>query len=332
MLARLRTHYFVVGLIGSVLAGVIVVASIGRFIGFTRVGDTLQGADSRWLVICVAGQMLVFVGYANAMRLAFSFDGGTALSLSASLRLALASFAATQLFAFAGIGGLALVFVVLRRTGRTRRDAAVTLIGLSTAVYLVFAVVAFGGAVVTLALAEAPLSMTLPWLFGVPVVFALARWFTAASRRDRFVARDDGAFRRALGTGIAAAAWARDCVSHREGRKLLAWAACYWLGDLVSLWAALHAFGAGPALTALVAAYTAGYLVQSLPIPLIATAGVDAATTLLLHVVGVPLDVALVGVVAHRIFAFWLPIIPGSVFAIGMARERGAAHYQSVSL
>ncbi len=61
---------------------------------------------------------------------------------------------------------------------------------------------------------------------------------------------------------------------------------------------------------------------QALPIPLIATAGVDAATTLLLHVVGVPLDIALVGVVAHRVFAFWLPIVPGSLYALGLARER----------
>jgi uncharacterized membrane protein YbhN (UPF0104 family) len=71
---------------------------------------------------------------------------------------------------------------------------------------------------------------------------------------------------------------------------------------------------------ALVVAYTSGYLVQSLPIPLIATGGVDAATTFLLHATGMPLEIALVGVLAHRVFAFWLPVIPGTMLALTLPR------------
>ena len=110
-------------------------------------------------------------------------------------------------------------------------------------------------------------------------------------------------------------------VRDRDDRQMLAWAACYWAGDVISLGAALQAFGGRPPLVALVAAYTTGYLVQSLPLPFVAAAGVDAATTLLLHAVGVPLEIALVAVVAHRVFAFWIPILPGCIFAFGLARE-----------
>jgi uncharacterized membrane protein YbhN (UPF0104 family) len=102
---------------------------------------------------------------------------------------------------------------------------------------------------------------------------------------------------------------------------LFKWCALYWIGDIASLWAALHAFGARPPLAALVLAYATGYLVQSIPLPLIATSGVDAATVFLLNVIGVPLDIALVSVVAHRVFAFWLPVIPGSVFALLLPRS-----------
>lgn len=320
---RFRTSHFVVGLVGSVLAAIIVVTSIGRFIGFTRIGDTLEGADPKWLVICLLGQIVVFAGYAGAMRVAFDVDGGVPLTSGVALRLTLASFAATQLFAFAGIGGLALVYIVLRRHGRDRRSAAVTLIGLSTSVYMVFALIALASACVALVRGDAPLAMTLPWLIGVPLIFTMARWFTEPERRQRIESRGGGPIRQALTTGIASAGWARARLRDREGRALLRWGACYWIGDVASLWAALRAFGADPPLTAVLAAYTAGYLVQSLPIPLIATAGVDAATTLLLHVVGVPLDIALLGIVGHRIFAFWLPIVPGSVFALGIVRERG---------
>ena len=110
-----------------------------------------------------------------------------------------------------------------------------------------------------------------------------------------------------MATGVGAAASVRRRLSDTSTRPLFGWAASYWIGDIASLWAALKAFGASPGLIALTAAYTTGYLVQSLPIPLITTAGVDTATALLLHVVGVPLDLALLGIVAHRVFAFWLP-------------------------
>ena len=63
-----------------------------------------------------------------------------------------------------------------------------------------------------------------------------------------------------------------------------------------------------------------GYLAQSVPIPLIATGGVDAATTFTLAAVGVPIEVALLGVVAHRVFAFWLPVVPGLWSATVLAR------------
>lgn len=319
--ARVRAWHVVAGSLGAVVAAVIVVATLGRLAGFSRIGDTLEGAEEQWLAACVGGQLLVFVGYAHAMRLAFAVEGESMLPVGASIRLVLASFAATQMFAFAGAAGLGLVYVALRRAGRDRRSAAVTLIGLNTSVYLVFATLAFAAATWALVAAEAPLSMTLPWIIGVPIVLALARWFTSPPRRDR-VAASSAAAARVVAVGIDAAGWARARVAHRDGRRLLSWAAVYWVGDLISLWAALRAFGAEPPLAALAAAYTAGYVAQVLPIPLIATAGVDAATTVLLHVVGVPLDSALLGVVAHRVFAFWLPIVPGSVFAIRMARER----------
>ena len=47
----------------------------------------------------------------------------------------------------------------------------------------------------------------------------------------------------------------------------------------------------------------------------------DAATTFTLAAVGVPIEVALLGVVAHRVFAFWLPVIPGLWSATVLVRS-----------
>jgi len=323
----LRARHLAIGLCGAVVGVVVVVSSIGRLAGFADLRHALAGADARWLVFCAVGQLLVFAGYAGVLRRAIATDGGPQLPVSVAVQLALASFAATQLFAFAGVAGLAVVYLALRRAGRDRHDSAVVLIGLNTCVYLVFAVIAWLASGAALMADAAPVAMMLPWLIGVPALFVAARWFTAPIRVDRWTAQASGTLRRALATGVAAAAWTRDRLAHGDGRPLLGWAVCYWAGDVMSLWAALRAFGAAPEPAALVAAYTTGYTVQALPIPLIATAGVDAATTFLLHVVGVPLEIALLAVVAHRVFAFWLPILPGCVYAFALASgDRLAGH------
>jgi len=322
---RLQARHVVIGLVVAVLGVVLIVTAVGRLTGFGDVRDTLSGADPVWLVGCAIGQVLVFTGYAGVLRRAIAVDHGPRVEVGFSVRLALASFAATQLFSLAGAAGLAIVYWALRRLGRNRQDAAVVLIGLNTCVYLVFGVIGWFAAAAALLTGEAAPGITVPWLIGIPVVLAAARWFTAPARIERWTIPTPGALRSALGTGIAAAAWTRQRVASRDDRRILAWAACYWAGDIISLGAALEAFGGRPALVALVAAYTTGYLVQSLPLPFIGGAGVDAATTFLLHAVGVPLEVALLAVVAHRVFAFWIPILPGCIFAFALPHESALA-------
>jgi uncharacterized membrane protein YbhN (UPF0104 family) len=215
---------------------------------------------------------------------------------------------------------LAIVYWALRRVRLTRDAAAVRLIGLHTAVYLVFGAIGSCAAGWALATNAAPAAMTVPWLIGFPTLLAAANWFTAPKRVERWTSPAVGAGRRGLATGVDAAWWVRRSLGSSEGRPIFVWAALYWFGDITSLWFALQAFGAETRLTAIVVAYSSGYLVQSLPIPLIATGGVDAATTFLLHATGVPLEMALVGVIAHRVFAFWLPVIPGTMLALTMPR------------
>jgi uncharacterized membrane protein YbhN (UPF0104 family) len=318
---RFGARHVAIGLLVAVLGVALVVTGVGRLAGFGDLRETLAGADPVWLFGCALGQVLVFAGYAGVLRRAIAVDDGPRVDVGFSLRLALASFAATQLFSLAGVAGLAIVYWALRRLGRDRQDAAVVLIGLNTCVYLVFGAIGWAAAFAALLTGQAQPGITVPWLIGIPVVIAAARWFTSPPRIVRWTAPSSNPLRRALGTGVAAAGWARQRVSNAEDRRMLAWALCYWAGDVASLGAALQAFGDRPPLVALVAAYTTGYLVQSLPLPFIAGTGVDAATTFLLHAVGVPLEVALLAVVAHRVFAFWIPILPGCIFAFALPRE-----------
>jgi uncharacterized membrane protein YbhN (UPF0104 family) len=331
-----RPRHLAIGVVLALIVGVALVTGVGRMAGFADIRRAFDGADMRWLAVCVIGQIVVFAGYTSALRHTIAADGGPWIPASLLVRIVLASFAATQVFAFGGVAGLALVYWALRRVGLDRDDAAVRLIGLSTAVYLVFGVLGWSAAVWAALAGEAPAGMTVPWVIGIPVLLAAARWFTAPRRVSRWTSPSAGGLLpRALAVGVGAAAWVRRMLGTSEGQRLLVGAACYWIADIASLWAALKAYGAEPHFAALVAAYTTGYLVQSLPIPLIATGGVDAATTFLLHAIGVPLELALVGVVTHRVFAFWLPVIPGSVFAmslpsIGRSLQAAAGGAQSV--
>ena len=321
----------------AVIVTTALIVSIGRLAGFTKLGDTLSGATWGWLGLCAVGQVGVFVGYAGAFRMSVAGsrdlfgdgavpsepDGaGLRVGFWYSLKVALAGFGLTQLVAAGGAAGMAFTFWVFRRLGFSKRNAMLQLITLNTAVYFVFGGLGWLGALVGLLDPAVPLAMAVSWLAGFAVVIALARWFIEPQRKARFTeAEGKSRISRALAVGVSAAGRVQECMHTADGRRLLAWALLYWAGDLVSLWAAMQAFGVTVSVAAIVVAYVLGYLAQSVPIPLIATGGVDAATTFTLAAVGVPIEVALLGVVAHRVFAFWLPVIPGLWSATVLVRE-----------
>ena len=317
---HLQPIRIVLGLVLALFVGAIVIVAIGRAAGFSKLTATLRDADEQWLLVCAIGQVVVFAGYTGAFRCAVAFEGGPQIRTSLSLRVILASFGLSQLVAAGGAAGLAVTYWALRRLGLGRREAAVRLIGLSTAVYLVFGLLGWTAAVLALLTATAPLGMTIPWVVGVPVLVVAALCFTEPGRVERWASPTGGWLRQALSTGVAAAWWVRRASASPEGRTISGWALCYWLGDVASLWGALRAFGGDPGLVPLVLVYATGYLAQSIPIPFIATGGMDAATTFALTAVGVPLEVALLAVVAHRVFAFWIPVIPGLVLAALLPR------------
>ena len=383
-LRALRPGQVILAVGVAVIVTTVLVVSIGRLAGFTKLGDTLSGATWGWLGLCALGQIGVFVGYAGAFRASVAGSGdligepanialddtdgkpegdtstststgtgadgnpsastgadgdpgsdfasrrGPRVGVSYSLKVALAGFALTQLVAAGGAAGMAFTFWVMRRLGFSKKNAMVQLITLNTAVYFVFGGLGWLGALVGLVDPAVPKAMAVGWLAGFAAVIALALWFTQPQRKATFGADEDGPrLRRALDVGISAAARVRDCTHTSDGRRLLAWSLLYWVGDLASLWAALQAFGVTVSATAIVGAYVTGYLAQSVPIPLIATGGVDAATTFTLAAVGVPIEVALLGVVAHRVFAFWLPMIPGLWSATSLVRDERPAKHDS---
>lgn len=299
----------------ALVVGIGVVLLIGRIAGYSKLSSTLREADPEWLALCAGAQALVFAGYAGVVRRTVALEGGPRIGGWLSLRIVLTSFALSQLIAAGGVAGLAIIYWAFRRLRFGTRDALVRLIGLNAYVYLAFALIGLAAGIASLVLDVAPLPMSLSWIVAVPLLLVAARWFTAPSRVAGWARDTGGWLRRGLAVGVSAAWWVRRALAERDGRAIAPWALCYWIADIVSLWGGLRAVGVeiGPA--ALLIAYVTGYIAGAFPLPFIATGGVDAATTFALTAVGVPLEQALLGVVAHRVFAFWLPLVPGLILA-----------------
>ncbi len=89
-------------------------------------------------------------------------------------------------------------------------------------------------------------------------------------------------------------------------------AVVWWLFDILTLWAAFHAFGEPPPFVELVMAYYVGMLANLLPLPG-GIGGVDGGMIGALIAFGVDPSLAVVAVLTYRAFSFWLPTIPGAI-------------------
>jgi hypothetical protein len=93
----------------------------------------------------------------------------------------------------------------------------------------------------------------------------------------------------------------------------------WWAFDIAVLWASLEAFGASPSIAVLVMAYFVGMLANTLPIPG-GIGAVDGGMIAALIGFGVEGGLAIVGVLSYRAFAFWLPIVPGTIAYVQLLR------------
>ena len=310
----------------ALVAGV--VGLIGNIADFDRLRDALGGIDPIWLAPAVTGKLAGYAGYILAYRDVAAMRDGPRLPTWAVTRIVGIGFGA--FVAGSAAGGLAVDWWALRRAGCTGHDALSRVLGFNTlqwAALGTFAAVA--GLVVVVGQApEVPLAMALAWLVVVPLCFAGGLWASVPDRIDRLSRVPPlEPLRRLTPKAVARWVWTglrvaladaigglryvrlalRNPVHHSSG--VLGYA-LYWVGDLFTLYACVRAFGAEIGLVALVLAYATGYVATALPLPVGGAGGVDAAMTLALTAVGLPLAEALLISVTYRGVSFWLPIAP----------------------
>jgi uncharacterized membrane protein YbhN (UPF0104 family) len=135
-------------------------------------------------------------------------------------------------------------------------------------------------------------------------------------RLDGFAARG-GRFaclaQRAATLPAAMSAGVRIALHHARDRDpALLGALAYWGFNVAILWAAFHAFGEHVPGGVVVMAYFLGMFGNLLPLPG-GVGGVDGGMIGALIAFGVHDGAALVAVLTYRVFAFWLPTLPGAI-------------------
>jgi len=208
-------------------------------------------------------------------------------------------------------GGMSVDYWSLRQAGEPPSRAATRVLALQTLRWAVLSVWVVVAAILLLAGdGSAPAGICIAWIGVVPACYAGGLWVSAPRRRERLGTDRGNPLRRGFALAVRALALIRTVVPTPDGRRAVAGVAVYWIGDLLCLWGAVRAFGTGLGPAELVAAYATGYVASALPLPAGGAGGVDAAMTFALHAFGVPLGTALLGTLAFRLVAFWLPLVP----------------------
>lgn len=299
-----RFHHFT----GAVLlaAGLAAGALVGLAwsVGFGPTLRALVHPHWFWFGPALAGEVVAYFGYTAAYREITRVDRGAELGVPK-----VAALVATGFGVFVHSGGFALDREALRRAGLSETDAHRRVLGLSALEYSVLApATLIASILVLLWVSDVDVSLTLPWIVGVPTGAALA---LLALRHKERVARWPWIGKR-LEHGLHAIELVLALLRSPRGHGLaFAGTLAYWCGDVFCLWATLHAFYAHtPPLATLIVGYATGYAVTRRALPLGGAGVVEALLPFALGWVKIGLLPALLAVFVYRLINLWLPMIP----------------------
>jgi uncharacterized protein (TIRG00374 family) len=297
-------------------------------------GDTwkqVKEGDPLWLLVAGLFTAVSFGGYVMLFQAVY-VRGGFKLSLSESYQITMASLAATRVFAAGGAGGIALTAWALRRAGLPRRavaDQTLAFLVLTYAVYAAALVIGGFGLYFGLFPGSDDWAITLLpaciGLLGFVIALLLALMPPDLQLRLQGYARRHGRVAKLVqklaNVPAAISSGIRISVQHvRDGDPALAGSVIYWGFNIAVLWASFKAFGEAPPWAVVVMGYFVGMLANLLPLPG-GVGGVDGGMIgAFVAFGGESKDSIVVAVLTYRLFAFYLPTIPGALAYLQLRR------------
>jgi uncharacterized protein (TIRG00374 family) len=324
-----RRKAIVSGVVGLLLV-VAAVAGIGQITSFHHMLRALDRADGSWFPVCLGGELLAYAGFIAAYRDVARIDGGPRFPLWTTTRIVAIGFGAYALGTSAG--SLGLDYWALHRAGEKPHAAFRRVLALNTVEWMLLAIYAcLSGVLVAAGAGHAPLPMVLAWLILVPACFVAAVWVSSPRRSDRLTSLARArvlitrrprtwlpwlwhAGRAGFSDAVGGVVIVRHLLAKTSGHLGGVFGfAVFWAGDILTLYAALRAFGVHPPVPSLVLAYSTAYVVTMLPLPAGGSGGIEAGIAFSLNAVGIPLAEALVATLVYRFFTLWLPIVPAAL-------------------
>lgn len=285
--------------------------------------DRLGDGDPFWIGMALLFQVLAMASYVLIFQ-GVHVPPGSVITYRESYLITMAGLAATRLFAAGGAGGVALTAWALRRSGMPRREVAERMIAFLALLYGVYmaAMVVCGLGLYTsvfpgpdtFALTLLPAALALVLLL---IMLAVALVPNDLERRlEGFRPRNAqlAALVRRLATGPASlSGGVRFAIGAlRRPDAAMIGTVTWWAFNIAVLYAAFRAFGDSPPVAVLVMGYFVGLLGNLLPLPG-GVGGVDGGMIGAFVAFGEPASAAFLAVFVYRLFAFWLPSIPGAV-------------------
>jgi uncharacterized protein (TIRG00374 family) len=283
----------------------------------------LREGDPVWLLVALLLQILAMASYIAVFQ-GVHVPPGYPIRFKESYQITMAGLAATRLFAAGGAGGVALTAWALRRSGMPRREVAERMIAflvLTYAVYMAALVICGFGLSWGIFPGSAPFALTIvpAWIAVAAFLIFFAIAFLPKDLERRMASYQPKSTRAgrilgAIATGPArlgdGTRFALHLVRHPDLALLgtLGWWGC----NIGVLWASFKAFGEAPPLAVVVEAYFVGMLANLLPLPG-GIGGVDAGMYGVFVAFDVQSSLALIAVLSYRLFAFWLPSLPGAI-------------------
>ncbi len=286
--------------------------------GLKTAAERLTDANPGWVLGGIAFQLLSCAGYMVLFDLVFGRIGRRLVT-----RLSLSELAVNSVVSVSGLAGLALGAWVLRSRGMSVERIAKrsVLIFVLTSAVSAAAVVVIG---VPMWLGILPGS-TDPLLTLLPAAIAaaaIAATIVAGKWANRRAAELRGTHGRTGVALIAIGGGVEDALREIAGRdwRLLG-AVGYWLFDVLTLYAALAAFGNVASFWAIAMAYLIGLIANSLPIPG-GFGAVEAGLVGMLDLFKVaPGSTVVAAVVLYRAISLWVPALTGTAAFFSLRRE-----------
>jgi uncharacterized membrane protein YbhN (UPF0104 family) len=280
--------------------------------GWGAVTRTMHHAHWNLLFVAAVAVIISHAGYVEAYREIARADEGAELA-----RREAAALVTTGFGGFVPRGGFALDARGLRDFGLPREDAMLRVLVLATVEYAVLAPVTLAFAVYLIGRGVHSEGGVLPsWAIGVPVGAAIVIGLMLYRRLRRGRPRWWGPLNRQLDAIEMTLGVLR---SPRAGLLTTAGMALYWACDIAALGICLTVFGAHLTVPTLVVGYATGYALTRRSLPLAGAGAVEGLLPFALVWLSYPLAIAVLAVLAYRVFNLWLMAIPA---VIGLNRLR----------